>query len=67
MRVNENNPKHYIADEGKVFRCKCHNAIMGTDLYLDKINMENGLVEDTIDNYEEVDEPERGEEMEKGE
>jgi hypothetical protein len=67
MRVNENNPKHYIADEGKVFRCKFHNAIMGTDLYLDKINMENGLVEDTIDNYEEIDEPEREEEMEKGE
>jgi hypothetical protein len=48
-----------IADEGKVLRCKCHNVIMGTEIYL-KEKMKNGKLEpDTPDNYEEIDEPDR--------
>lgn len=55
----ENNGKTLIADEGKVFMCTCHNAILGTRVYLKEI-MKNGiLVEDSADNYIEVDEPER--------
>ena len=49
------------ADEGKVLRCKCHDVIMGTEVYLREI-MKNGKLEpDTADNYEEIDEPEREE------
>lgn len=60
MRI-ENNGKTLIADEGKVLRCKCHHVIMGTEVYL-KEKMKGGvLVEDTVDNYEEIDEPERPE------
>ena len=51
--------KTLIADEGKVIRCKCHNVIMGTEVYLKEI-MKNGKLEvDTPENYEEVDEPEK--------
>lgn len=58
MRI-ENNGKTLIADEGKVIRCKCHHVIMGTEVYL-REKMKNGvLVEDTVDNYEEIDEPEK--------
>ena len=61
--IIENNGKTLIADEGKVLRCKCHHVIMGTEVYL-KEKMKYGvLVEDTVDNYEEIDEPERPEIM----
>lgn len=61
MKIEENG-KHLIADEGKVIRCKCHNAILGTEVFLREI-MQNGvLVEDHADNYEEIDEPARPEE-----
>lgn len=47
-----------IADEGKVIRCKCHNCILGTEVYLKEI-MKNGKLEpDSVDNYEEIDEEE---------
>ena len=56
MRI-ENEGKTLIADEGKVFRCKCHNVILGTEIYLREI-MKNGVLEpDTADNYEEIDAP----------
>jgi hypothetical protein len=48
-----------IADEGKVLRCKCHNSILGTEVYLREIMKDNKLEKDTADNYEEIDEPER--------
>lgn len=58
MRIDEMNPKHLIADEGKVFKCKCHGAILGSEVYLKEI-MQNGLLlADSADNYEEVDAPE---------
>lgn len=58
MRM-ENNGKTLIADEGKVLMCKCHNVIIGTEVYLKEI-MKNGVLEkDSVDNYVEIDEPER--------
>lgn len=62
MRI-ENNGKTLIADEGKVFRCKCHHVIMGTEVYLREKMKDGVLVEDTVDNYEEIDAPERPEEI----
>jgi hypothetical protein len=62
MRI-ENNGKTLIADEGKVLRCKCHHVIMGTEVYLKEKLKDGVLVEDTVDNYEEIDEPERPEIM----
>jgi len=47
-----------IADEGKVIRCKCHNVILGTEVYLKEIMKSGKLEIDTVDNYEEIDEPE---------
>lgn len=60
MRI-ENNGKTLIADEGKVIRCKCHHVIMGTEVYLKEKMKDGVLVEDSVDNYEEIDEPERPE------
>lgn len=62
MRI-ENNGKTLIADEGKVFRCKCHHVIMGTEVYLREKMKDGVLVEDTADNYEEIDEPKLPEEI----
>lgn len=54
MRV-EDGGKILIADKGKTLICKCHNVILGTEVYLRKI-MKNGILEeDCIDNYTEVD------------
>ena len=55
----ENNGKTLIADKGKVFMCTCHNAILGTRVYLKEIMKDGVLVEDSADNYTEIDEPER--------
>lgn len=60
MRI-ENNGKTLIADEGKVLKCKCHHVIMGTEVYLKEKMKDGVLAEDTVDNYEEIDEPERPE------
>ena len=57
----ENNGKTLIADEGKVIRCKCHHVIMGTEVYLREKMKDGVLVEDTVDNYEEINEPEKTE------
>lgn len=53
----ENNGKTLIADDGKVFRCKCHHVILGTEIYLKEKMINGQLVEDSADNYEEIDEP----------
>lgn len=60
MRISENGKTLY-ADEGKVFRCKCHNVILGTEVYLRQIMKDGVLVDDSADNYEEIDDPERPE------
>ena len=58
MRI-ENDGKRLIADEGKVFMCTYHNVILGKEVYLKQIMKDGVLVEDSADNYIEVDEPER--------
>jgi hypothetical protein len=55
MRIENNT---LIADEGKVFRCKCHGVILGSTVYLRQIMKDGKLEVDTPDNYEEIDEPE---------
>lgn len=54
MKIQNNT---FIADEGKVIRCKCHGVILGTEVYLRKIIKNGKLEDDTPDNYEEIDEP----------
>lgn len=54
----ENNGKTIIADEGKVLMCNCHNVIMGTTVYLKEIMKDGVLVEDSAENYTEIDAPE---------
>lgn len=55
MKIENNT---LIADEGKVFRCKCHGVILGSNVYLRQIMKDGKLEVDTPDNYEEIDEPE---------
>lgn len=55
MKIENNT---LIADEGKVFRCKCHGVILGSTVYLRQIMKDSKLEVDTPDNYEEIDEPE---------
>ena len=55
----ENNGKTLIADEGMVLMCKCHNVILGNEVYLKEIMKNGELVEDSAENYIEVEEPER--------
>ena len=55
----ENNGKTLIADEGKVIKCICHNVILGKIVYLREIMKDGILVEDSVDNYTEIDEPEK--------
>lgn len=45
MRQNENNPIHWIADEGKTFIRKADGFDMGEELWLG--------IDDNIENYEE--------------
>lgn len=46
--------KHVTAQEGKTFRRKIDGFIMGNDMYLGEFI--DGSI-DTLDNYEEVDDP----------
>ena len=55
MKIENNT---LVADEGKVFRCKCHGVILGSNVYLRQIMKDGKLEVDTPDNYEEIDEPE---------
>lgn len=54
----ENNGKTLIADEGKIFKCICHNAILGSKVFLKEIMKDGVLVTDSPENYIEIDEPE---------
>lgn len=51
MKQNENNPIHWIADEGKAFIRQADGAVMGNELYLH--DYVDGSA-DHIDNYAEV-------------
>ena len=57
MKQDENNSKHYIADDGKVFRRKYDNIVFGNELYLgftyylDGQKLDRGIPE-YIEDYE---------------
>lgn len=42
----------------KVIKCNCHNVILGKKVFLKEIMKDGILVEDSVDNYTEIDEPE---------
>lgn len=50
------NGKHLIADEGKVLKNIHSDVIMGSDVYMDKICINGVYLDDSADNYEEIDE-----------
>ena len=58
MTIDKNNQKHLIADEGKEFKQISSGIIMGTEIWLRKVRINNELIDDFIDNYEEIDIPE---------
>lgn len=53
MKQDEKNLKHYIAEEGYIFKRKIDGYIMGDELYLGLSNLDK-KTEDVIENYEEV-------------
>ena len=61
MIQDENNRQHYIAGDGKVFRRKCDNVVVGNELflgythYLGSIQLQTPLLE-LPEHYEEIDE-----------
>ena len=57
MTIDVNNPKHLIADEGKVLKQISSGIILGTEVYLRKVMIDGKMVDDFIENYEEIDEP----------
>ena len=56
MTIDVNNPKHIIADEGKVLRQISSGIIMGNEVYLGKVMIDGQLVDDFVENFEEIDE-----------
>lgn len=57
MKIDKKNPKHLIADEGKVLRRIVGFPMSGNDVVLGKVLIDGEIVDDTIENYEEVEEP----------
>ena len=61
MKQDENNSKHYVADDGKVFRRKYDRQVFGSELYLGFTyylagqKLDRGIPE-YIEDYEEIDE-----------
>lgn len=62
MRIDENNPKHVIADEGKVLMRKSDRWVAGEEIllgytyYLGGVKLDNPLLEKAED-YTEADNP----------
>lgn len=64
MRIDENNPKHIIADEGKEFIRISDNLRFGKEIFLGKTFWENGEKlnepkEETAKDFKEVDAPQQ--------
>ena len=57
MTIDVNNPKHLIADEGKVLKQISSGIIMGKEVYLGKVMIDGQLVDDFVENFEEINEP----------
>lgn len=57
MKQDEENPKHWIADEGKVFQSLIDGQIMGSEIVLTTCHKDGKTEEDEIGNYLEVEDP----------
>ena len=62
MTIDNNNPKHIIADDGKVFRRKSDGFIYGSEIYLGKTWYIGGVRlstprDETPSDFEEIDVP----------
>ena len=62
MKIDENDNKHIIADDGKVFRRKSDKTIWGNEVYLTEVNYNGCDVLDepiqlTIEDFEEIPKP----------
>lgn len=49
-----NDGRTLVAEDGFAIMCKCHNMILGTEVYLECIMKDRKLVMDSQDNYTEV-------------
>jgi len=58
MTIDPKNPKHLIADEGKVLKQISSGIIMGTEVWLRKVVIDGVEMDDFVENYEEIVEPE---------
>lgn len=56
MTIDVNNPKHLIADEGKVLKQISSEIILGTEVFLGKVIIDGKLIDDFAENFEEIDE-----------
>jgi hypothetical protein len=64
MRIDENNPKHIIADEGKEFIRISDNLRFGTEIFLGKTFYENGIKleepkDESVEDFKEIDLPQQ--------
>jgi len=55
MTIDVNNPKHLIADEGKVLKQFSSGIILGYEVFLGKVIINGELVDDFPENFEEID------------
>ena len=56
MTIDPNNSKHLIADDGKMLRQISSNIVLGKEVFLGTVVIDGQLVEDTVENFEEIDE-----------
>lgn len=56
MTIDVNNPKHIIADEGKILKQISSGIIMGYEVYLGKVMIDGQIIDDFVENFEEIDE-----------
>ena len=58
MRIDPENPKHLIADEGKVFQRKYDLLVLGNEVILGYYKYDGVYRMETADDFIEIDEPE---------
>ena len=56
MIIDEVNSKHIIAEEGKVLRQISSLVVFGKEVFLGTVLINDELVDDTVSNFEEIDE-----------
>lgn len=60
MRIDPENPKHLIADDGKVFRRIVSGVVYGKEVILGYYKYDGVYRMETAEDFDEVDEPEDG-------